>query len=201
MSAETITLKAVAKEERPDRAAAEEAVRTLLAYYGENPSREGLLDTPRRFVDAYEEFLSGYAEDPVAILSRTFEEVEGYNDIVLMKNIRFESHCEHHIQPMIGTAHVAYLPGSRVVGISKLARVVDAYARRLQSQETLTSQIANAIETALQPRGVAVLIDSEHQCISTRGVHKTGVSCVTQTFTGAFRDDPQMEARFFRLIG
>lgn len=201
MSAETINLKAAKLAIRPDRHAAEEAVGTLLAYFGENPSREGLVDTPRRFVDAYEEFLSGYAEDPVAILARTFEEVEGYNDIVLMKNIRFESHCEHHIQPMIGVAHVAYLPSNRVVGISKLARVVDAYSRRLQSQETLTSQIANAIETALAPRGVAVLIDSEHQCISTRGVHKTEVSCVTQTLTGAFQDDPKLEARFFRLIG
>jgi GTP cyclohydrolase I len=201
MSAETITLKAAKLAIRPDRHAAEEAVRTLLAYFGENPSREGLVDTPRRFIDAYDEFLSGYSEDPVAILSRTFEEVEGYNDIVLMKNIRFESHCEHHIQPMIGVAHVAYLPSTRVVGISKLARVVDAYARRLQSQETLTSQIAGAIETALEPRGVAVLIDSEHQCITTRGVHKTEVSCVTQTLTGAFQDDPKIEARFFRLIG
>lgn len=201
MSAETVTLKTVQKAPRPSREEAEEAVRTLLAFYGENPGREGLLDTPRRFVDAYQEFLSGYAEDPVAILSRTFEEVAGYDDIVLMKNIRFESHCEHHIQPMIGVAHVAYLPAARVVGISKLARVVDAYARRLQSQETLTSQIANAIECALQPRGVAVLIESEHQCISTRGVHKNGVSCVTQTLTGVFRDDPQMEARFFRLTG
>ena len=201
MSAETVALKAVHTKLRPDREAAEEAVRILLSYFGEDPSREGLADTPRRFVDAYEEFLAGYAEDPVAILSRTFEEVEGYNDIVLLKNIRFDSHCDHHIQPMIGVAHVAYLPSRRVVGISKLARVVDAYARRLQSQETLTNQIAGAIETALRPRGVAVLIDSEHQCISTRGVHKTDVSCVTQALTGAFRDDPQMEARFFRLIG
>lgn len=201
MSTETVALKAVHAEPRPDRDEAEDAVKTLLSYFGEDPSREGLADTPRRFVDAYEEFLAGYAEDPVAILSRTFEEVEGYSDIVLLKNIRFESHCEHHIQPMIGLAHVAYLPSTRVVGISKLARVVDAYARRLQSQETLTNQIANAIETALSPRGVAVLLDSEHQCISTRGVHKAEVSCVTQALTGAFRDDPAMEARFFRLIG
>jgi len=200
MSAETIALKPLSSV-RPDRRAAEDAVRTLLAYFGEDPSREGLIDTPRRFVDAYEEFLSGYADDPVAILSRTFEEVEGYDDIVLLKNIRVESHCEHHIQPLIGMAHVAYLPSSRVVGISKLARVVDAYSRRLQSQETLTNQIAQAIETALAPRGVAVLIDAEHQCISTRGVHKTEVSCVTQTLTGAFRTDAALEARFFRLIG
>jgi len=186
---------------RPNRAAAEDAVRTLLAYYGEDPNREGLIDTPRRFVDAYEEFLSGYAEDPVALLSRTFEEVQGYDDIVLMKNIRLESHCEHHIQPLIGVAHVAYLPSDKVVGISKLARVVDAYGRRLQSQETLTNQIAAAIETALTPRGVAVLIEAEHQCITTRGIHKTDVACVTQSMSGAFKDDPAMEARFFRLIG
>ncbi len=197
MSVETLSLQAT----RATRDEAEEAVRTLLSYYGENPNREGLLDTPRRFVDAYEEFLSGYADDPVSILSRTFEEVEGYKDIVLMRGIRFESHCEHHIQPMIGTAHVAYLPGERIVGISKLARVVDAFARRLQSQETLTNQIANAIETALQPRGVAVLLEAEHQCISTRGIHKTDVACVTQAMTGAFESDSQIAERFLRLIG
>ncbi len=204
MTAETIQLKQpanLAAAKGATREEAEEAVRTLLSYFGENPDREGLIDTPRRFVDAYEEFLAGYAEDPVAILSRTFEEVEGYNDIVLMRGIRFESHCEHHIQPMIGTAHVAYLPSHRVVGISKLARVVDAFARRLQSQEILTNQIASAIETALEPRGVAVLLEAEHQCISTRGVHKTDVACVTQSLSGAFQNDPAMEARFFRLIG
>ena len=195
------TVSITAKPARPSREAAEEAVRTLLSYFGENPAREGLVDTPRRFVDAYEEFLTGYAEDPVAILSRTFEEVEGYQDIVLMRGIRFESHCEHHIQPMIGTAHVAYLPGARVVGISKLARVVDALARRLQSQEILTNQIANAIETALQPRGVAVLLEAEHQCISTRGIHKTDVACITQAMTGEFETDPKAEDRFLRLIG
>lgn len=197
MSAETIQL-TPAKASRDD---AEEAVRTLLSYFGENPAREGLVDTPRRFVDALEEFLAGYDEDPVAILSRTFEEVEGYQDIVLMRNIRFESHCEHHIQPMIGTAHVAYLPGNRVVGISKLARVVDAFARRLQSQETLTNQIAGAIETALKPRGVAVLLEAEHQCISTRGIHKTDVACVTRAMTGEFLSDPKAEERFLRLVG
>lgn len=200
MTAETISLK-TAKPQKPDRRDAEEAVRTLLAYFGENPAREGLIETPRRFVDAYEEFLAGYADDPVAILSKTFEDVEGYQDIVLLKNIRFESHCEHHIQPIIGVAHVAYLPSSKVVGISKLARVVDVYARRLVSQETLTNEIAGAIETALAPRGVAVLLEAEHQCMSTRGVHKTGVSCVTEAMTGLFRDDPQMESRFYRLIG
>jgi len=197
MTAETVALKSV--KPRPSRRDAEEAVRTLLSYFGEDPSREGLLDTPRRFVDAYEEFLAGYAEDPVALLSRTFEEVEGYDDIVLLKNIRFESHCEHHIQPIIGVAHVAYLPSTKIVGISKLARVVDALSRRLVSQETLTNQIAHTIATALEPRGVAVLLDAEHQCMSTRGVHKTEVSCVTQALLGAFRE-PAMEARFFRLI-
>jgi len=208
MSAETIQLKQPSQRkqqpsdlERPTRAMAEEAVRTLLSYYGEDPSREGLLDTPRRFVDAYEEFLSGYKDDPIALLSRTFEEVEGYQDIVVMRDIRFESHCEHHIQPMIGVAHVAYLPAKKIVGISKLARVIDAFARRLQSQEILTNQIANAIETALQPRGVAVLLEAEHQCISTRGIHKTGVVCVTRAMTGEFQTDPRAEDRFMRLIG
>lgn len=200
MTVENIAPCPVEMGKRPTRSEAEEAVRILLFYYGEDLSREGLVDTPRRFIEAYHDFLSGYREDPVAILSSTFEEVNGYNDIVLMKDIRFESHCEHHIQPMIGVAHVAYLPSSRVVGISKLARVVDAYARRLQSQETLTSQIAQAIETALAPRGVAVLIDSTHQCIATRGVHKTETSCVTQMLIGAFRSDPQLETRFHRLI-
>jgi GTP cyclohydrolase I len=200
MTAETIPLK-TARPHRPDRRAAEDAVKTLLAYFGEDPSREGLLDTPRRFVDAYEEFLAGYAEDPVALLSRTFEDVAGYQDIVLLKDVRFESHCEHHIQPIIGVAHVAYIPGEKVVGISKLARVVDAFARRLVSQETLTNDIAGAIDKALAPRGVAVLLEAEHQCMSTRGVRKTGVACVTEALTGLFRDDPQMESRFYRLIG
>ena len=186
--------------EKPGRDAAEDAVRTLLAYFGEDPNREGLLDTPRRFVDAYQEFLGGYTQDPVEILSRTFDDVAGYDDIVLMKNIRFESHCEHHIQPMIGTAHVAYLPSEKVVGISKLARVVEIYARRLQSQETLTNQIAAAVEQALAPRGVAVLIEAEHQCITTRGIHKHEVSCVTRSFTGAFKDDKALVAEFFELV-
>jgi GTP cyclohydrolase I len=200
MTAETVALKS-RQRPRPDRHEAEEAVRTLLSYFGEDPGREGLLDTPRRFVDAYREFLSGYAEDPAAILSCTFEEAEGYSDIVLMKNIRLESHCEHHIQPIIGTAHVAYLPAQKIVGISKLARVVDVFARRLVSQEALTQQIADAIEAALAPRGVAVCLDAEHRCVSTRGACKPGVSCVTQVLTGAFREDPALEARFHRLIG
>lgn len=201
MSADPIEFNRERTDNRPSRDEAEKAVRTLLSYYGENPDREGLLDTPRRFVDAYAEFLEGYDVDPVALLSRTFEEVEGYQDIVLMRDIRFESHCEHHIQPMIGTAHVAYLPSDRVVGISKLARVVDVYARRLQSQETLTNQIASAIENALQPRGVAVLMEAEHQCISTRGIHKHGVACVTRAVTGEFATNPQTEERFMRLVG
>ncbi|MEL6111974.1 MAG: GTP cyclohydrolase I FolE [Pseudomonadota bacterium] len=196
MSADIVPL----ATEKPDRKAAEEAVRTILAYYGEDPSRPGLLDTPKRFVDAYAEFLAGYMQDPVEILSRTFDDVVGYDDIVLMKNIRFDSHCEHHIQPMIGTAHVGYLPAQKVVGISKLARVVDIYAHRLQSQETLTNQIADAIEEALAPRGVAVLVEAEHQCITTRGIHKEGASCVTRRLTGAFREDKALAANFFDLI-
>jgi len=199
MSAEAITLNT--DQTNPSRENAEQAVRTLLAYFGENPAREGLLDTPRRFVDAYEEFLAGYKENPTEILSRTFDEVEGYDDIVLLKDIRIESHCEHHIQPLIGVAHVAYLPSDKVVGISKIARVVDAYSRRLQSQEILTNQIAGAIETALKPRGVAVIIDAKHYCMTTRGVHKTDVSCVTRAMSGAFKDDTNLEARFYRLIG
>jgi len=199
MSAEAITLNT--DQTNPSRENAEQAVRTLLAYFGENPAREGLLDTPRRFVDAYEEFLAGYKENPTEILSRTFEEVAGYDDIVLLKDIRIESHCEHHIQPLIGVAHVAYLPSDKVVGISKIARVVDAYSRRLQSQEILTNQIAGAIETALKPRGVAVIIDAKHYCMTTRGVHKTDVSCVTRAMSGAFKDDVNLEARFYRLIG
>ncbi|WP_306249636.1 GTP cyclohydrolase I FolE [Parvularcula sp. IMCC14364] len=184
---------------RPDRAEAEAAVRTLLAYIGDDPAREGLIDTPKRFVKAYDDWFQGYNEDPEAVLSRTFEELEGYDDIVLMKNIRVTSHCEHHVAPIIGTAHVAYLPDTRVVGISKLARLVDIYGKRLQSQEILTNQIAQTLDRVLKPRGVAVLVDAEHQCISTRGINKTGVSCVTRCFTGAFRD-AAMEDRFFRLI-
>lgn len=198
MPVETIALNT--EKSTPDREHAEQAVRTLLAYFGEDPDREGLLDTPRRFVDAYEEFLGGYKENPAEILSRTFEEVEGYDDIVLLKNIRIESHCEHHIQPLIGVAHIAYLPSNKVVGISKIARVVDAFSKRLQSQEILTNQIANAIETTLQPRGVAIIIDAKHYCMTTRGVHKTDVSCVTRAMTGAFKNDGNLEARFYRLI-
>jgi GTP cyclohydrolase I len=175
---------------RPSRAEAEAAVRTLIRWAGDNPDREGLLDTPKRVAKAFEEWFAGYDEDPVSILSRTFEEVEGYDDIVLLKNIRLESYCEHHMAPIIGVAHVGYLPSGRVVGISKLARLVDAYAKRLQVQEKLTQQIAGAIEAALDPRGVAVMISAEHQCMSTRGVHKHGVDTVTTRFTGAFANNP-----------
>jgi GTP cyclohydrolase I len=187
--------------ERPSRKDAEAAVRTLLAYIGDDPDREGLIDTPKRFVKAYDDWFQGYKEDPDAILARTFEEVEGYDDLVLLKDIKVESHCEHHVAPILGVAHVAYLPEGRVVGLSKLARLVDAYSKRLQSQEILTEQIARTIERVLKPRGVAVIIDAQHQCISTRGTHKDEVACVTRTFTGAFKDDPRLEDRFFRLIG
>ncbi|MEO0398390.1 MAG: GTP cyclohydrolase I FolE [Pseudomonadota bacterium] len=185
---------------QPTRAEAEAAVRTLLRWAGDDPTREGLVDTPKRVVKAYEEWFVGYDEDPEDILARTFEEVEGYDDIVLLKNIRLESYCEHHIAPIIGEAHVAYLPSNRVVGISKLARVVDAYAKRLQVQEKLTAQISDAIEKTLNPRGVAVLISAEHQCMSTRGVNKRGVDTVTTRFTGEFLKNPALEERFLRLI-
>ncbi|MEM9168178.1 MAG: GTP cyclohydrolase I FolE [Pseudomonadota bacterium] len=185
---------------RPTRAEAEAAVRTLIKWAGDDPNREGLLDTPKRVVKAYEEWFVGYDQDPEEILERTFEEVEGYDDIVLLRGIRLESYCEHHIAPIIGTAHVAYLPSDRVVGISKLARLVDAFSKRLQVQEKLTAQIADALEEHLKPRGVAVLIDAEHQCMSTRGVHRPHVGTVTSRFTGAFRDDPKLEERFLRLV-
>ena len=182
------------------RSAAEEAVRTLLAWAGEDPSREGLLDTPARVVRSYEEFFAGYKIDPVAVLERTFAETEGYDEIVLLKNIRLESYCEHHMVPIIGRAHVAYLPSHRVVGISKLARVVQAYAKRLQIQEKLTAQIANTIEAVLQPRGVGVVIESEHQCMTTRGVHQHGASMVTSRMLGAFRDDPNTRRELMALL-
>jgi GTP cyclohydrolase I len=181
---------------RPTRDEAEAAVETLLRWMGESPAREGLADTPARVVRAWEEFCSGYGEDPAALLSSTFDEVEGYDDMVMLRSIRMESHCEHHLVPILGTAHIAYLPDRRVVGISKLARVLDSFARRLQTQETLTAQVADCIQTALQPRGVAVLIDAQHQCMTTRGVHKPDVSMVTTRFTGAFQDDQDLRNRF-----
>jgi GTP cyclohydrolase I len=186
---------------RPTREAAEEAVRTLLRWTGDDPAREGLVDTPARVVRSYEEFFSGYDVDPVAILARTFEETEGYDEIVLLRDIRLESHCEHHMVPIVGRAHVAYLPHRRVVGISKLARVVEAYSKRLQIQEKLTAQIANTINDVLQPRGVGVVIEANHQCMSTRGVHKPGVSMVTSRMLGAFRDDANTRRELLAMIG
>jgi GTP cyclohydrolase I len=186
---------------RPTREEAEDAVRTLLRWAGDSPAREGLRDTPARVVRSYEEFFAGYATDPQALLERTFEEVEGYDEIVLLRDIRIESHCEHHMAPIIGRAHVAYLPHTRVVGISKLARVVEAFAKRLQIQEKLTSQIANTINEVLQPRGVAVIIDAAHQCMTTRGVHKPGVTMVTSKMLGAFREDANTRRELLALVG
>lgn len=186
---------------RPSRAEAEAAVRTLIRWAGDDPTREGLLDTPKRVAKAYREWFGGYDEDPEAILARTFEEVEGYDDLVVLRDIRVESTCEHHMAPILGRAHVAYLPDRRVVGISKLARLVDAYGKRLQVQEKMTAQIADTLQKVLKPKGVAVMIEAEHQCMSTRGVNKHGVDTLTTRFTGVFKDDPEMEARFFRLIG
>ena len=192
---------AVSAKDRPTREEAEEAVRTLLRWAGDDPTREGLLDTPARVVRSYEEFYEGYAIDPVALLERTFEETDGYDEIVLLRDIRLESHCEHHMVPIIGRAHVAYLPHRRVVGISKLARVVEAYAKRFQIQEKLTAQIANTIQDVLEPRGVAVVIEAAHQCMTTRGVHKPGVTMVTSRMLGAFRDDPSTRRELLAMIG
>ena len=186
---------------RPSRAEAEDAVRTLIRWAGDDPEREGLLGTPDRVVRAYGEFFSGYDEDPVALLHRTFEQTDGYDEIVVLKDIRFESHCEHHFAPIIGKVHVAYLPNNRVVGISKLARLVDVYAKRLQIQEKMTSQIANTLDEVLQPKGVAVVIEAAHQCMTTRGVHKPGVTMVTSRMLGAFRDDPSSRREVLAMIG
>ncbi|MGH7044245.1 MAG: GTP cyclohydrolase I FolE, partial [Acetobacteraceae bacterium] len=186
---------------RPTRAEAEAAVRTLLRWAGDDPAREGLRDTPARVARAYEEFFSGYAIDPNALLERTFEETDGYDEIVLLRDIRVESTCEHHIAPILGRAHVAYLPHRRVVGISKLARVVDAYAKRLQIQEKLTVQIATTIQEVLAPRGVAVVIEATHQCMTTRGAHKPGVTMVTSHMLGVFRDDPTTRRELLAMIG
>jgi GTP cyclohydrolase I len=188
-------------EDRPTREQAEAAVRTLLRWAGDDPDREGLRDTPSRVTRAYQEFFVGYDTDPVAVLERTFEETDGYDEIVLLRDIRLESTCEHHMAPIIGRVHVAYLPHRRVVGISKLARVVDAYAKRLQIQEKLTAQIANTIQDVLEPRGVAVVIEAAHQCMTTRGVHKPGVTMVTSRMLGAFRDDPTTRRELLAMIG
>lgn len=187
--------------DRPGRDEAEAAVRTLIRWAGDDPGREGLLETPRRVVDSFLEFFAGYQVDPVEILRRTFEETDGYDEMVLLRDIRFESHCEHHMAPIIGRAHVGYLPHRRVVGISKLARVVDVYARRLQIQEKMTAQIANTINEVLEPEGVAVVIEAAHQCMTTRGVHKPGVVMTTSRMLGAFREDSATRREFLAMIG
>lgn len=190
----------LAPVKRPSREQAEEAVRTLIAWAGDNPNREGLIDTPGRVTRAYEEFFEGYNEDPIAELGRTFEEVEGYQDMVMLRDISLESHCEHHMVAILGKVHLAYIPTKKVVGISKLARVVEIFAKRLQTQETMTAQIADAIVKALEPAGVAILIEAKHQCMTTRGVKKPDVATITSQFTGVFREDPRMEARFMQMI-
>jgi GTP cyclohydrolase I len=183
------------------QADAEAAVRTLLQWAGEDPGREGLLDTPSRVARAYKDWFSGYALDPAEYLRRTFKEVEGYDELIVLRDIAFESHCEHHMAPIIGRAHVGYLPSGRVVGISKLARVVEAYARRFQVQEKLTAQIAHTILDVLQPRGVAVVVEASHECMTTRGIHKRGVSMVTSAMLGTFREDPRTRAEFLQFVG
>ena len=188
------------KQRRPSRRQAEQAIETLLLWAGEDSRREGLLDTPKRVASAYEDWFSGYKDDPVRYLERTFEEVEGYDEMVVLRDITFESHCEHHMAPIIGVAHVGYLPHRKVVGISKLARVVDAFARRFQVQEKMTAQIANCIQQVLAPRGVAVLIEATHQCMTTRGVHKPGVSMVTSQMLGAFRKNADTRAEFMGIV-
>jgi GTP cyclohydrolase IA len=186
---------------RPSRDEAEEAVRTLIAWAGDDPRREGLIDTPGRVVEAYDEWFKGYSADPNEFLSRTFEDVKGYDDIVMLRDIDVESHCEHHMAPFLGKACVAYMPTEKVVGISKLARVVEIYSKRLQTQETMTSQIAKAIDEALSPKGVAIFIDAKHQCMTTRGVHHPDVSTITTQFTGVFKTDRELRERFLRLAG
>jgi GTP cyclohydrolase I len=188
-------------EHRPSRAEAEQAVRTLLRWAGDDPTREGLIGTPGRVARAFEEWFAGYDRDPVDYLQRTFEEVENYDEMVVLRDIRFESHCEHHLAPIIGRAHIGYLPSGRVVGISKLARVVELYAKRLQIQEKMTAQIANSIAEVLRPEGVAVVLEASHQCMTTRGVHKSGVTMVTSRMLGAFRDNPSTRREFLTLIG
>jgi GTP cyclohydrolase IA len=185
---------------KPTRKEAEEAVKTLISWAGDDPSREGLLETPKRVVESYKEFYAGYGQDPDEILSKVFEEVEGYDEIIIVKDILLESHCEHHMVPILGKAHVAYIPNKRIVGISKLARLVDLYAKRLQTQEAMTAQIADTIERVLKPKGVAIVIDAAHQCMSSRGVHKTETSTVTSRMLGAFRENPKSRMEFMNLI-
>ena len=185
---------------KPSRAEAEEAVKTLISWAGDNPYREGLQETPKRVVKSYEEFFEGYSMNPDEILNKTFEEMDGYDEMVMVKDIRLESHCEHHMVPILGKAHVAYIPNSRVVGISKLARIVDVYGKRLQTQEAMTTQIADTIERVLKPKGVAVVIDAAHQCMSSRGVHKTETSTVTSRMLGLFRTNSSTRSEFMNLI-
>lgn len=205
MSERELALEAAHRQQvehnRPSKGEAEEAVRTLIRWAGDDPNREGLVGTPDRVVRAYEEFFAGYAEDPVKILGRTFEETAGYDELIVLKGIRIESHCEHHMVPIIGECHVGYLPNQRVVGISKLARVVETYAKRLQIQEKLTAEIANVIDSVLNPRGVAVVVEAAHQCMTTRGVRKPGVKMVTSRMLGVFRDDAETRREFLSLIG
>jgi GTP cyclohydrolase I len=189
------------KVTKPSREEAEDAIRTMLRWAGDDPNREGLIDTPARVVRSYEEFFAGYEADPGDLLNRTFEEIDGYDEMVLLKDIRFESHCEHHMAPIIGKAHIAYLPRTRVVGISKLARLVQMYAKRLTIQEKMTSQIANTLNEVLQPQGVAVVIEAAHQCMTTRGVHKPGVSMITSRMLGAFRDNPSTRRELLSMVG
>ena len=186
---------------KPSREEAEAAVRTLLEWAGDDPTRDGLIDTPARVVKAYEEYFSGYDDEPEKILGRSFDETAGYDEIVVLKDIEFASHCEHHIAPILGKVHVAYLPSSRVVGISKLARLVETFGRRLQIQEKMTAQIANAINDVLKPKGVAVVVEAAHECMTTRGIDKPGVSMVTSTMLGAFREDPSTRREFMSIIG
>jgi GTP cyclohydrolase I len=186
---------------RPSRSEAEDAVRVLIRWAGDDPKREGLRYSPGRVVNAYEEFFAGYEQDPREVLARTFSEVEGYDEMIVMNDIRFESHCEHHMVPIIGKVHIGYLPKHRVVGISKLARLVEVYAKRLQVQEKMTVQIADTLQEVLQPKGVAVVIEAAHQCMTTRGVHKPGVGLVTSRMVGAFRDDPSTRREFLAVIG
>ncbi len=186
--------------EKPTRDEAMDAVRTLLRWAGEDPTREGLLDTPKRVVKAYEELFKGYGENPDDVLNKVFRDVDGYDDMVLVRDIPFYSHCEHHMVPFTGKAHIAYYPTDGVVGLSKLARLVDVYGRRLQTQETMTAQIINALNNALSPRGAAVLVEAEHMCMSMRGVQKHGSSTITTQFSGVFRDDPAEQAKFFQLV-
>ena len=186
--------------QRPTREEAEEAVRTLIVWAGDDPAREGLIDTPKRVVKAYEEIFKGYKEDALEILSRTFEDVDGYDDMVMLRGIDMNSHCEHHMVPFIGKVHIAYMPSKRVVGISKLARIVETFSKRLQTQETMTAQITRAIDKGLKTRGTAVMIEAEHQCMSMRGVNKPNVSTITTRFTGLFQDDQDLRARFLGMI-